>query len=172
MKLQTCLIVLAVSLSCIICDVAVASSPASKQSTFVRKVPDGYVLTVSQRVFKKIKNNGDFAVTFFDAGGQKNPDPKMIKKALSDRSKHCTLEGKATKVGKNEVKISTSSTLTVNLSRPFGVYWGLGSSKLSDWLTNGIAPGDPNCGTCSGVKGFVRVQCTDPNSVICCENCQ
>lgn len=63
MKLQTCLIVLAVSLSCLICDAVVASTPPSKQPAFIQKVPDGYVLTVSQRVFKKIKNNREFAVT-------------------------------------------------------------------------------------------------------------
>ena len=127
---------------------------------------------MSERLFKKVKKNSDFAVTFVDVGGQKNPDSKMIKKALSNPSKHCTLEGKVTKVGKNKLKMSTPSTLTVNLNRSFGVIWGLGSSKLNDWLTNGLAPGDPNCGTCSGIKGFVRVYCEDPNSVMCCENCQ
>jgi hypothetical protein len=145
------------------------SNCAKKSTSSFEQVSDGYILTANEKVLKNVQDNSDYGITFIDLSGQK-ADPDTIRKALSDRSKHSTVEGKATKVGGNKLRITTASKVTVDLTRPFGTFLGLNSKKLGDLLA-GAGEGE-NCGTCFGVKGFTEVTCDDPNSIVCCQNCQ
>jgi hypothetical protein len=150
--------------------ILIYSNCATQITSFVQQTADGYVLTASEKQLKKIRDNSNYAVTFVDFGGQK-PDRAVIRKSLSDPSRHSTLEGKATKLGGNRLKITTSSKVTIDLKQPFGTFWGLNSKKIRDFLA-GRAEGGEDCGVCYGVKGFTPVTCTDPKSLVCCENCQ
>jgi hypothetical protein len=122
-------------------------------------------------LFKNVQGNSDYGITFVDIGGAKTVDSDTIKKALSAPSRYCTLEGKAAKVGRNKVKVTTVSNLTVDLTRPVAVFAGLNSQRLRDFLSGGASAGE-NCGICYGMPGFKEVACEDPNSIVCCQNCQ
>ena len=157
------------SLLAVVSIILIYASCAKKTGPFCEKVSDGYLLTGD--LVKKVQDNSDYGITFVDTGGAKTVDSDTIKKALSDPSKYCTLEGKATKIGRNKVKVTTPSKLTVDLTRPVAVFSGLNSEKLRNFLSGAAGEGE-NCGMCYGVKGFTEVTCTDPNSIVCCENCQ
>jgi hypothetical protein len=147
------------------------SGCTKKSTSFGEKVSDGYILNANEDLLKNVQDDSDYGITFIDVGEQKTVDPSMIKSALSDPSKYFTIEGKATKVGKNKLKIATTSNATIDLKKSLATFWGLNSKKISDFLTNAAGEGD-NCGTCYGVKGFTQVTCESPSSLFCCGNCQ
>jgi hypothetical protein len=141
---------------------------APKTSTFCQKVPDGYVLTGSEQALKGVHDRKRYAVTLLDTGGAKNSNKAAVKKALSSPSKHFSIVGTATRLGRNKVKITTNTSATVDLSRPLVVFWASTENELRDALRGGVAN---SCGTCSGVDGYREVACQDPNSVVCCGYC-
>jgi hypothetical protein len=110
-------------------------------------------------------------VTFVNVDGQKSVDRDMINNALSDRSKYCMLEGKAKTIGRNQLKLTTGSKLTVDLTRPFAVFWGVNSKQVRE-LVSGLRGASDSCGTCGGIPDMVQVTCTDPASVLCCNTCK
>src|SRR5256885_10688734 len=92
------------------------SNCAKKGTSFVEAVSDGYIITADEESFKNVKDDTDYAITFVDVGEGKSANRDVIKAALSDSSKVSSLEGKAKKVGANQVKISTNSKLTIDLN--------------------------------------------------------
>jgi hypothetical protein len=142
------------------------SGCAKKRVAFLEQVSDGYIFAANEELLKDIQDNSDYGITLIDLGKEK-PDRDTLKKALADPSKHSTVEGKATKLGDNRLKITTSSKVTVDVRQPFATFWGLNSKKIDDFLAGGSAAG--NC-QCYGVDDFKEVTCTDPNSVICCKS--
>ena len=145
------------------------SNCAKKRTSFVEPVSDGYVITVDEESFKNIKDDTDYAITFVDIGEQKSADREAIKTALSDSSKVSSLEGKAKKVGANQVKISTDSKLSVNLKRPIATFFGVNSSRLSDLLSGGQAA-SADC-SCGGIPDMKQVTCHEAPSTLCCTTC-
>jgi len=132
------------------------------------QVSDGYIFTANEELLKNVRDGSDYKVTFIDVGGQKTVDRDVIKNALSDSSKYCTLEGKANKVGRNKLKITTDSKLTVDLKRPFATFWGVNVKQIGDFLSGGH--GASNC-SCGGIEDMKQVTCTDPGSALCCTTC-
>jgi hypothetical protein len=141
---------------------------APKISTFCQKVSDGYVLTGSEQALKGVRDHKRYAVTLLDIGGTKKSDKAAVKKALSSPSKHFSIVGTATRMGRNKVKITTNASATIDLSRPLVVFWASTENQLRDALSGMVAN---SCGTCSGVDGYREVACHDPNSIICCGYC-
>jgi len=137
----------------------------TERTSFVEQVSDGYVITGNEQSLKDVRQDGNYAITFVDVGGRKTADRDVIKNALSDSSKYCTLEGKAKLVGKNQVKITTDSKLTVDFKQPFATFWGVNAERLRD-LTSRRADSSPcNCG---GIPDMHQVTCEIITSVLCC----
>lgn len=141
-----------------------------KSETSSEKVSDGYVFTASEDVVGKVQDNSDYGVTFVDLDGKTTADADTIRKALSDPSKHSTVEGKATKVEKNKLKLITASNIGVDLKRPVAVFWGLNAQKIKDLLSGGLTASDKSC-DCGGIPDMKQVTCHDPASVLCCGSC-
>jgi hypothetical protein len=138
--------------------------------SFYEKVSDGYVFTVSDEVARNFRESSEYAVTFVQVGAQKDVSEADLKEMLANPSNRSTLEGKASKVGPNQVKVVTASTVTIDLNRPYATFWGLNEQWLQDILAGRRREGD-SCGMCYGVDGFTEVPCDDPNSIVCCEAC-
>jgi hypothetical protein len=147
----------------------VYSNCAKKRTTSVERVSDGYLITVDEESLKNVGTDTNYAVTFVDVGGQKTADRDVIKSALSDSSKYCTLEGKAKVVGRNQLRVTTDSKLTVDLNRPFATFLGVNAKRLGDLLSGGHAASS-NC-DCGGIPDMKQVTCHDPTSVLCCRTC-
>jgi hypothetical protein len=145
------------------------SNCATERASFVEQVSDGYVFTADAESLKKIRDHSNYAITFVVLGEQK-ADRQSIKKALSDPSRHSTVQGKATKVGGNKLKITTTSTLTVDLKRPFATFWGVNAERLRELVSSGHAAGT-NCPGCGGIPDMKQVTCHDPASTLCCNTC-
>lgn len=143
------------------------SNCATQQTSSVQSVSDGYIVTANEKLLKNVRDGSKYAITFIALGTQK-PAPKVIRQALSDPSRHSTVEGKATKVGANKLKITTTSKVTIDLTQPFGTFWGLNSKKISDFLSG--KPGRGAGCRCYGVDDFHAVNCDDPKSLVCCES--
>lgn len=141
---------------------------APKASTLCQKVSGGYVLTGSEQALKGVRNHSRYAVTLLDIGSAKKSSKSAVKKALSSASKHFSIVGTATKMGRNQVKISTNASATVDVSRQLVVFWGTAENQLLDALQGNV---HNSCGTCSEVDGYREVPCQDPNSIICCGYC-
>jgi hypothetical protein len=149
--------------------ILIYSNCTKKSRSFFEQVSDGYILTANEELLKNVQDNSDYGVTFIDLGGQKTVDRDVIKNALSDSSKYCTLEGRANKVGGNKLKITTDSKLTVDLKRPFATFWGVNFKQIGDFLSGGHSAA--NCSGCGGISDMKQVTCTDPASVLCCTTC-
>ena len=145
------------------------SNCTKKRTAFVEPVSDGYVITADEESLKNVKEDADYAITFVDVGEQKTADRDVIKAALSDSSKYSSLEGKATKVGPNQVKITTDSKLTVDLTRPFATFFGVNSNRLADLLSGGQAA-SADC-SCGGIPDMKQVTCHEAPSTLCCTTC-
>jgi hypothetical protein len=137
----------------------------TEPTSFVEQVSDGYVITGNAASLRDVKQDGNFAVTFVDVDGRKSVDRDVIKNALADSSKYCTLEGKATLVGKSQVKIITASKLTVDLKRPFATFWGVNAERLRDLASRNAAGSACSCG---GIPDMHQVTCEIITSVLCC----
>jgi hypothetical protein len=147
----------------------VYSNCAKKGTSSVQRVSDGYLITAYEESLKSVGEESNYAITFVNVGEQKTAGRDEIKKALSDSSKYCTLEGKAKVVGRDQLKITTDSKLTVDLSRPFATFLGVNASRLQDLLSGGHAA-NSNC-DCGGIPDMKQVICHDPASVLCCGSC-
>ena len=147
----------------------VYSNCAKKRTSLVQQVSDGYLITADEESLKKVGEDSNYAITFVDVGDQKTASRDVIKKALSDSSKYSTLEGKAKVVGKNQLRLTTDSKLTVDLNRPFATFLGVNANQLGDLLSGGPAA-DSNC-DCGGIPQMKQVTCHDPTSVLCCTTC-
>jgi hypothetical protein len=139
----------------------------TEPTSFVEQVSDGYVITGNEQSLKDVLQDDNYAITFVDVGGRKTADRDVIKNALSDSSKYCTLEGKAKMVGKNQVKITTDSKLTVDLKRPFATFWGVNAERLRDLASRRADESSCNCG---GIPDMHQVTCEIITSVLCCAN--
>jgi hypothetical protein len=147
--------------------ILIYSNCTKRSGSSVEQVSDGYIFTANEELLKDVQDNSDYRVTFIDLGGQKTADRDVIKNALSDSSKYCTLEGKANKAGGNKLKLTTDSKLTVDLRRPFATFWGVNAKQIGDFLS--VAAG--GCSGCGGIEDMKQVTCTDPASVLCCATC-
>jgi hypothetical protein len=145
--------------------ILIYSNCTKRSESSFEQVSDGYIFTANEELLKNVRDDSDYRITFIDVGGQKTVDRDMIKNALSDSSKYCTLEGKANKVGRNKLKVTTDSKLTVDLRQPYASFWGVNSKQLGDSLSSGHAAGNCECG---GIPDMKQVTCTDPASVLCC----
>jgi hypothetical protein len=145
------------------------SNCAKKGTSFVEAVSDGYIITADEESFKNVKDDTDYAITFVDVGEGKSANRDVIKAALSDSSKVSSLEGKAKKVGANQVKISTNSKLTIDLKRPFATFLGVNSNRLGDLLSGGQAA-SADC-SCGGIPDMKQVTCHEAPSTLCCTTC-
>lgn len=147
------------------------SSCAKKKTSFVEEQSDGYVFTANEESFKNVRENSSYLITFIDAGGQKTLDRDAVKAALGDATKYCSIQGTASKIGNNQLKITTGSKITVDLARPFATFWGIDSKRLRELVTS-TAPATESCGTCGGIPDMVQVTCQEPTSVLCCTTCK
>ena len=80
------LIVVAVSI------ILICSNCTKRSVSPIEQVFDGYIFPASEELLKNVQDNSDYRITFIDVGGQKTADRDVIKSALSDSSKYCTLE--------------------------------------------------------------------------------
>jgi hypothetical protein len=144
---------------------------AKKGTSSVEQVSDGYVFTANEESFKNVQDNSDYAITFVSVGGRKTVDRDVINNALSDRSKYSMLEGKAKRLGTNQLKLITDSKIGIDLTQAYATFWGLNSKQVRE-LASGVRGASDSCGSCGGIPDMVQVTCTDPASVLCCNTCK
>jgi hypothetical protein len=137
--------------------------------TFPQRVSDGYVFKASEKTVARIVDGSRYGVTLVDLSQSSTPDSDAdLRRILAVKSNYSIIEGTVRKLGDDRLKIVTDTKITIDLTRKYGVYWGLDSKRLSDYLNGATGAG---CGTCGGVDNFTKCPDCAPPSVLCCCAC-